>query len=243
MSSHLFNPTFLLDQLQTRSGETVRSYDAVSAVLTNVYQCSLYKEETRDVRCRIIIVQELPREQDFDLLRLAQPVALSVAALRRLSFATVDPDSVIVVDCRGTEPSVIGFGNATATLSYFYALEIYKRPYEIACLAPGVVELSAHEITVRFARDKYVIPELHQAVSCAVPSVSVTNMVKRVAFPGKYGLMNYSMGRSVGLPDPEKFRLHHAALQAEAPGPARWALSNYVGGLVEEIRRIGAGVY
>jgi hypothetical protein len=82
------------------------------------------------VRCCVIIVQELPGEDRFDPPPFAHPIPLNVAALRRLSFATVDPASGIVVDSGGTVLNVIGFGAERSTLAYFYVLGIYKRPCE-----------------------------------------------------------------------------------------------------------------
>lgn len=214
---------------------------SASLILDSAYTCSLYKEEGRDVRCRLIVLKEVDYDE-FDLLPLGTPVTLDVPTLRGLAFATTDNHSAFVVECRGELPQIVGFGRWKAIYEYIAAMGQKSRPfYEVTTLAPGVLELHAAGATVRFERDTYKVPDIWAAASAAIHAKSVKHLVERAAFPGSAGWIGYSMGRGAGITDPKKFRLHHESLVIEGSTPARIALTEYLCEIIERIRQIHSG--
>jgi hypothetical protein len=211
----------------------------VAAVLTHVYHSSLYREEAREVRCRVILVED-PSGSHLDLLPFASPIPLSAAALRRLSVA-VEPGSVIVVTFGAEAPEIVGYATPTMLTTYLELLGVHARPYEIGCLAPGVVELTANDTTVRYAREKYVTPALGAFVHAVIPPHSPRVLAARLLDPDAGDDSPYTRGRSAGPIDPDELRQDPATLMAAASWAAAWALEQYVVSLVQEIRAIGAG--
>lgn len=242
MSSDIFDPTRLVDAVQASSSAADHPLPFASSILKTVYLCGLYKEEGHDVRCRLLVVHSFGAGEDFDTLRFVDPIPLSVPALRRLSLATSDPHAVFVVDCSGSEPVIVGFGRRTAASAYLSAMGFSRHPhYEVACTASGIVDLSVGETAARFARDRYIKPDLWRAVSAAVHDQSARTLVNRVAFPGIEGWIGYSMGHGAGITEPTLFGLHKETLIAEARQVARPLLTEYLDDLVREIRNTGRG--
>lgn len=236
----IFQPERLLFLLEQASNQTLESHPALATLLTSVYLASLYKEENRDVRCRLL-VWGAASEHDVDLLRLAQPLQLTVTRLRRLSLAATESDSVIVVDCKDGSPMIVGLGTVTAVAAYLSVIGARVEPPEISLLGPGVVEMSACGATVTFARDRYFVPRLRHATSLAISMVSEEALVHRVVYPGISGWIGYSQGQGVGMLDLDLFKMHRDAVKAEAPAAARCALSEYLNELVRAVRVTGSG--
>jgi hypothetical protein len=240
MTATLFDPHAMLDLLQEHSGEAVTNREAVSTVLTHVYHASLYKEESREVRCRVLLIDDAA-DGYLDLLPFASPVPLNAASLRRLSVGAVEPDSVIVVTCGGNTPAIAGYATPTALMTYFEVLGIRARPYEIGCLSPGVVEVSANDTTVRFARDKYVTPVLRAMVPVVIPAHSPQVLVHRLLRSEARGRIAQSRGRSAGPIDADALEHEPQTLASEAAWAAAWTLEQYAASLVQQIRAIGVG--
>jgi len=241
MPFHSFDPSALVRAFQERTGQTLRVPSLVADVLSCAYQCSLYREEAREIQSRILIIQDQKDLEHLDLLPFVVPLPLTTQTLRRLAFAAADSGGMLVADCRGKEVLIIGLATVQPTMAVFKALQIQLPPCEIALLETGVVELTGHGGAIRFSRDKIVIPALHATVPCAIPEASMESIIRRFLHPGISGWINYSMGRHVGIFDPKLFAEHRARFQAEAPDAGRRALSDYAVRLVRGIREIGVG--
>jgi hypothetical protein len=244
MDSQIFDPKKLVDLLWATAGMNENAVVSAQAIVTAVYLCSLYREEAREVRFRLLAVEGLADEDDgsFDLLRLAEPIEITVSSLRRLAFATKVPDDFFVVDVSGNQPRIVGLGCLTGVSLLLEALDLRHQPhYEVACMGPCIVELSRGDRTARFARDRYTIPDLWLPASATLHNASVEALVQRVVHPGIRGWIGYSKGHSVGVTDPHLFCLHHEALKAEAPAVARTVIVGYISQLVAQIRTLGYG--
>lgn len=212
------------------------------AILNAVYLCSLYKEEGRELHCRLIVAVDLKADSDFDILRLTHPIPLSALALRRLSPATTESASAFVIDASGNVPHIVGLGCLTSVSHLLRALGCGGSPvYEVACRGPGIVEISLKGRSARFTRDRYTRRNLWLAASATLRETAVDALVNRVIYPGIEGWIGYSMGHSVGVTDPGLFALHKPTMQAESPTFARTALAAYTADLVDSIRATGAG--
>jgi hypothetical protein len=87
MSFHSFDPSELVRIFQERTGQTLRAPSLVSDLLSCAYQCSLYREEARDIRSRILIIEDQKDFEHLDLLPFVIPLPLTIQVLRRLAFA------------------------------------------------------------------------------------------------------------------------------------------------------------
>src|SRR5271157_4337275 len=140
MSYYSFDPSALLRTFQERTGQTLKAHSLVADVLSCAYQCSLYREEAREIRSQILIIQDQKDFDHLDLLPFVVPLPLTTQALRRLAFATADSGGMLVADCRGEEVRITGLATVQPTMAVFEALRIQLPPCEIALLETGVIE-------------------------------------------------------------------------------------------------------